>query len=610
MKTKLVLALSFLLCLSCRSQIANNAVTKDGEIVGRLAPYLRDTNANGRGASMVGVWGVGTKSNLQQVATNHEARLAGLEGAGSGSTGTLYKVATGIPGLGFTTANGPTAMLTGTVVNAQTTNTLAEILQRSNDAGQYEVTNALRVTSASFVVGGINYLSTNAFFSQNATNSTGGLVTGAEGNFWYDGGVNQWTNDSVMNDLVVAWSNSAWRMVDKLALDSGQYYLATDFPGVWTNVGNYGGSDTAFPAGNYFWRTNSPFKVIDYESAVTGTYTKAVQAGTGIVSVVAVQDGNAWTFTINGPGPFVASDRLASNVWDLADSTTNYTRRTGDTMTGNLIVPRVRIGSVAWIDYASSTLSITNTSLFKLEGPSYFASIRLRAAQMDALDGGYAQLSIEAGDRRWAIFVASNNTHAGTAAFDGLRIAQTTPADNTASNYYLAMNTNGVVLGPGVRLHGDGGGLTNLQGAGGGTASVEADILAVTKWEGSAAGWRVDTLPVGLDDVSGDNIGRGVLYTVSTVTITNRFQIRLLGTFTNYFPMFNTPNQGGGVWVYTASNSAGQRVVTSALAAAFTTYTTNIPSPGGAVSNLFAEVRYLSTGNVYRVNYGKGGAAQ
>ena len=72
----------------------------------------------------------------------------------------------------------------------------------------------------------------------------------------------------------------------------------------------------------------------------TNTVHLAATAGrliiTGAVDIVTAQ---AVPATINGAQIATASDvsaRLASNVWAAADSTTNFVRRTGDTMTGAL----------------------------------------------------------------------------------------------------------------------------------------------------------------------------------------------------------------------------------------------------------------------------------
>jgi hypothetical protein len=76
----------------------------------------------------------------------------------------------------------------------------------------------------------------------------------------------------------------------------------------------------------------------------TNTVHLAATAGRLIVTgAVDVVTGQAVPFTVNGIAPlYVQSEtnaeaRLASNAWSVADSTTNYVRRTGDTMSGVLL---------------------------------------------------------------------------------------------------------------------------------------------------------------------------------------------------------------------------------------------------------------------------------
>ena len=143
--------------------------------------------------------------------------------------------------------------------------------------------------------------------------------------------------------------------------------------------------------------------------------------------------------------------------------------------------------------------------------------------------------------------------------------------------------------------------------------SSDGSIEWGNRFEGSVNGGWARTFGTGLDDISTDSTTNidsyaAFLFTASTATITNTlygaFSIPYTGS--NY-PLKVRANQGSGTVIFTATDGSSTRVSTQTIAAAATTYTTNVVMPGTAVTNVKVQVIMSTTNaaNLYRIGIGR-----
>ena len=146
----------------------------------------------------------------------------------------------------------------------------------------------------------------------------------------------QWgTNNNTAQALISAESNIVFRS----AGGSNYAALAGNLTGDFTFNGAINANDNIEIANTKHLRFQ--------DGGGTNTVHLAATAGRLIITgALDIVSGQAVPATINGSQIAVNSDvslRLASNVWAAAASTTNYVARTGDTMTGNLIITNASI---------------------------------------------------------------------------------------------------------------------------------------------------------------------------------------------------------------------------------------------------------------------------
>ena len=143
----------------------------------------------------------------------------------------------------------------------------------------------------------------------------------------------QWgTNNNTAQALISAESNIVFRS----AGGSNYAALAGNLTGDFTFNGAINANDNIEIANTKHLRFQ--------DGGGTNTVHLAATAGRLIITgALDIVSGQAVPATINGSQIAVNSDvslRLASNVWAAANSTTNYVRRTGDTMTSALKILR------------------------------------------------------------------------------------------------------------------------------------------------------------------------------------------------------------------------------------------------------------------------------
>ena len=199
--------------------------------------------------------------------------------------------------------------------------------------------------------------------------------------------------------------------------------------------------------------------------------------------------------------------------------------------------------------------------------------------------------------------VSTNLTNASAVSYKMLKdyvtanaLAGTNPVITSISSgspYLIVTNPTGPAVGLGVNI----------------SPAVDWGY----RFEGSVNGGWARTLGVALDDISTDattNIDSyaAFLFTVSTTPITNT----LYGEFTlpNYgasYPLKVRANQGSGTVIFTATDGSTVSVSTQTIAAANTTYTTNVLLTSTAVTNVKVQVIMSTTNanNMYRIGIGR-----
>ena len=134
------------------------------------------------------------------------------------------------------------------------------------------------------------------------------------------------------------------------------------------------------------------------------------------------------------------------------------------------------------------------------------------------------------------------------------------------------------------------------------------------RFEGSVNGGWTRTFGVGLDDISSDNTTNidsyaVFLYTVSTAPVTNTIygEFNIPSTEAS-FPLKVRANQASGTVIFTATDGSNVPAVsTQVIAAANTTYVTNVLLTGSTVTNVKVQV-IMSTTNIntmYRIGIGR-----
>jgi len=382
-------------------------------------------------------------------------------------------------------------------------------------------------------------------------------------------------------------------------------------------------------AGAGVTQTGSVFNFSGGGGGGSGTLTGAVVAAGSSSRLTSTNDGSA-TVKLNfdaaglatGTPVYVESDpvwggvsninatnvsaRLASNVWDLSGSTTNYVARTGDTMTGDLLLTNVGANA------SSIAVYHTNASLIiQVDGTPVNPTVRFTRGTTNVFLGMSATNLMRATtgglSPAYRIWDAGNDgSSSGLDAdlLDGLDSLQILPtiATNGTGNAVTNLTFGGNIITQQ---------LGTITGGSGG-ASVDPEILRFSRWEGNAAAWHVDTFPVGIDDVSVDGVTNQdafahFVYSTSLTTVTNKLFGRFTVPVTNHFPFKFRANQAGGVAVVSMFDGTAVATITQSLAAAATSYITNAPIPAGAVTNFAIEFRWLSTNaaNPHRIGVGK-----
>lgn len=287
------------------------------------------------------------------------------------------------------------------------------------------------------------------------------------------------------------------------------------------------------------------------------------------------------------------SARLQSNVWAAADSTTNFVRRTGDTIRGNLFVTN------SIFSYGDGYVQLSPGSPARGGIVTFVADDLSIASLRMGTGGGYLTRDE---NKMWDAGTDGSGSGLDADLLDGL--------DSTAFFQSIATQGVGNVV---TNLRSGGGVITQQMGTitGGGGGAVAPRIQGFHRWEGSAAGWHVASLPVGVDDISTDgsttyDLYSQFIYGSSTVTITNKLYGSFSVPVTNNFPFQFRANQAGAVAVVSLNDGSAVKVITQSLAAASTTYITNAPIAGGAATNFMVEFRYSTTNAANPVRIGVG----
>jgi hypothetical protein len=98
------------------------------------------------------------------------------------------------------------------------------------------------------------------------------------------------------------------------------------------------------------------------------------------------------------------------------------------------------------------------------------------------------------------------------------------------------------------------------------------------------------------------------LYTASATAITNELYGEFAAPVTNAsYALRLRANQPGGTIIFTATDGQTATVSTQIIAAALTTYVTNVVLPATSVTNVKVQVIYSTTNaaNVYRLGIGR-----
>lgn len=148
---------------------------------------------------------------------------------------------------------------------------------------------------------------------------------------------------------------------------------------------------------------------------------------------------------------------------------------------------------------------------------------------------------------------------------------------------------------------------TVTSGGGGGPSYTRA--VFASRWEGSSDGGFANVLPAGMDTISTDAGTNVDAYSVFVYTAAASTTNTIYGTFiapnTNtFFPFKFRADQASGTFILTASSGSASQTSTQIVSAAFTTYTTNMPTPAGCTNFAF-QIIYGSTGSIYRAGIGQ-----
>jgi hypothetical protein len=243
-----------------------------------------------------------------------------------------------------------------------------------------------------------------------------------------------------------------------------------------------------------------------------GTNTVHLEAVKGrliITGAVDIVSGQAVPATINGSAIATASDvsaRLASNVWSVADSTTNYVRRTGDVIMGSLTVQTNFFGiSKTFSEVFQTAIDHRNSGLFfgagrSDGGNSAGITIQQRGSGGGAVGIGYSSFGQIYGAHAWFSGLESLDNPGG---FNGdfAQINFTAQDGTTSTPFSIRGNW-----------------------LGGSTATVR-----VSKIEGD--GSRLTGL-IGIDSGALTNLGSGLALSAGKLTATG-------SAITNAFVQFN-----------------------------------------------------------------------
>lgn len=297
----------------------------------------------------------------------------------------------------------------------------------------------------------------------------------------------------------------------------------------------------------------------------------------------------------------------------------------GATMTGALQAPAIQIGSVT-LAYTGGAFRTTGVWQHYDAFDSYAMRRIFKVNDVGAssswgnLIEQYYIFGESAANHHWAMGVASNWAQPGYASWDGIRFSP----DLTYSNFVLQLARDGQILaGPGGSFvgafTGNGGGLTNIPGSaivggvGSGSSLPFSEMRWGRRWEGSINGGFIYTMAAGADDISSDTTTNLDLFQCFFLCAVTTYQTNTMyGHF--YPPATNASialkfraNQPQGTIVFTATD--GQTAVSSTqnIAAAFTTYRTNMLLTGTAVTNWKMTVIQATTnvGNQYRMGVGQ-----
>ncbi len=193
----------------------------------------------------------------------------------------------------------------------------------------------------------------------------------------------------------------------------------------------------------------------------------------------------------------------------------------------------------------------------------------------------------------------------------GKQLAITYP-DGTAAITGLVL----VVSGSGNVVTGvlaSGSTVTEQRGTISGGSPSYSRIYWGNRWEGSINGGWAQSFAAGVDDISTDattNVDQyaAFVYTASAAAITNVLYGEFAAPVTNVsYALRVRANQPGGTVIFTATDGTTATSSTQAIAAASTTYATNVVLPGTSVTNVKLTIIYSTTNaaNLYRMGIGR-----
>jgi hypothetical protein len=293
----------------------------------------------------------------------------------------------------------------------------------------------------------------------------------------------------------------------------------------------------------------------------TNTVHLAATAGRLIVTgAVDVVTGQAVPFTVNGIPPlYVQSEtnaeaRLASNVWAAADSTTNYVRRTGDTMSGTLTLTnatiKVKSDSInAEFTDARGAAGVLLQTGQPSSATNLYGVVKLQDSGPSA---GYGTLYYDSrvsptglwikasGTNRWNVWDQRNDGAGSGLDADLL--------DGIDSTNFAQLSSSPTFTGSvtAANFIGNGAGLTNLSVAGSGFASIVANGTgnAVTNivGGGTVITQQLGTISGGSGSQTFTNNTSAANYNLidlNTLVLTNTSRIRA-GSDTNSWIQFDT----------------------------------------------------------------------